>query len=86
MEIPALVDRAGLHPLALGDLHAAITPTMVHKLDSLALIIEAAMEGSREKAVQAFLNDPHCTDLDAGVKLVNELIDAQLQYLPRFRS
>jgi alpha-galactosidase len=86
VETPALVDRAGLHPLALGDLPAAITPMMAHKVDSLGLIIDAAMEGSREKAVQAFLNDPHCTDLDAGVKLVNELIDSQIQYLPRFRT
>jgi alpha-galactosidase/6-phospho-beta-glucosidase family protein len=34
--------------------------------------------------MQAFLNDPHCTDVDAGVRLVNELIAAQSAYLPRF--
>ena len=86
VEVPAKVDAAGLHPFALGDLPDSITPVMAHKLASLDLIIEAAMEGSRHKAVQAFLNDPHCTDMDAGAKLVNELIDTQLQYLPRFRS
>lgn len=86
VEVPAKVDTAGLHPFALGDLPDSITPVMTHKLASLDLIIEAAMEGSRHKAVQAFLNDPHCTDMDAGTRLVNELIDSQLQYLPRFRS
>jgi alpha-galactosidase len=84
VEVPAKVDRAGLHPFALGDLPDAIVPVLTHKLASLKLIIEAAMEGSREKAVQAFLNDPHCTDIDRGVALVNELIDAQAAYLPRF--
>lgn len=43
------------------------------------------MEGSRWKGVQAFLNDPYCTDVDAGVRVVNELIDAELEYLPAFR-
>jgi len=60
-------------------------PTLIHKVSSLDLIIEAAMEGSRHKAVQAFLNDPHCTDIQAGIYLVNELIDTQLEYLPRFK-
>jgi alpha-galactosidase/6-phospho-beta-glucosidase family protein len=59
---------------------------MAHKLASLGLIIEAALEGSREKAVQAFVNDPHCAGIEAGARLVNELIDAQLEFLPRFRS
>jgi alpha-galactosidase len=84
VEVPARVDRAGLHPFALGDLPAPIVPTLAHRLASLDLIIEAAMEGSREKAIQAYLNDPHANGVEAATRLVNELIDSQLQYLPRF--
>jgi alpha-galactosidase len=84
VEVPARVDRAGLHPFALGDLPAPIVPTLAHKVASLDLIIEAAMEGSREKAIQAYLNDPHANGVEAATRLVNELIDSQLQYLPRF--
>jgi alpha-galactosidase/6-phospho-beta-glucosidase family protein len=57
---------------------------LAHKLASLDLIIEAALEGSREKAIQAYLNDPHVNGVEPGARLVNELIDSQLQYLPRF--
>jgi alpha-galactosidase len=85
VEIPATVDAAGLHPFALGDLPAAVTPMLTYKLASRDLIIQAAMEGSRRKAVQAMLNDPHCTDIAATEKMVNELIDAELPYLPRFQ-
>jgi len=85
VEIPARVDAGGIHPFALGDLPLPVLPTMLHKVSSLDLIIEAAWEGSRAKAVQAFVNDPHCTDVKAGASLVNELIDAQLACLPRFR-
>ncbi len=85
VEVPAKVDAAGLHPFALGDLPAAIVPVMAHKLASIDLIIEAAMEGSRNKALQAYLNDPHCTDMDTSARMIDELIDAELDYLPNFR-
>jgi alpha-galactosidase len=85
VEVPARVDAAGVHPISVGDLPAAVLPTLLHKTSTLDLIVEAALEGSRAKAAQAFVNDPHCTDVAAGVRLVNELIDAQLSYLPRFR-
>jgi alpha-galactosidase/6-phospho-beta-glucosidase family protein len=43
------------------------------------------MEGSRRKAVQAMINDPYCTDMAVMEKCVNELIDAELKYLPNFQ-
>jgi len=85
VEIPATADAAGLHPFALGDLPDALVPTLAHKLSSLDLIIAAAMEGSRKKAVQAMVNDPHFTDMRVAEKVVNELVDAELAYLPRFQ-
>ncbi len=85
VEVPARVDAAGLHPFALGDLPDAILPTLAHKVSSLSITIEAAMEGSRRKAVQALINDPYCTDIAAAGRCVNDLIDAELAYLPNFR-
>lgn len=84
VEIPARVNAAGIHPFALGDLPASIVPTLAHKTASLGLIIESAMEGSRRKAVQALINDPHCTEISQVQKLVNELVDAEIAFLPRF--
>ncbi len=84
LEAPATVDASGLHPFALGDLPKAVVPTLAHKVASLDLIIEAAMEGSHRKDVQAFINDPHCSDIQASERLVNALIDAEIAYLPRF--
>lgn len=84
VEVPARVDAAGVHPFALGDLPAPVIPVLAHKTASLGLIIEAALEGSRRKAVQAMINDPHCTDMSLTEKLVNELINAEINYLPRF--
>jgi alpha-galactosidase len=85
LEIPAVVDASGVHPVTLGDLPKAVTPSLAHKLASLDLIIEAALEGSPKKAVQALVNDPHCTDLSTAEKIVGELIQQEIRYLPRFR-
>jgi alpha-galactosidase len=85
LEIPAVANRSGLHPFALGELPLPLVPTLSHKLASIDLIIEAAMEGSREKAVQAMINDPHFTDMSVVEKVVNELIDCEIDYLPNFR-
>ncbi len=85
LEVPATVDRGGIHPFALGDLPASVVPTLMHKIASLDLIIEAAMEGSRHKAVQAMINDPHFTSIALAEQVTNALIDAELDYLPNFR-
>jgi len=85
VEIPAIVDASGLHPFALGDLPKAIVPTLAHKVSSLDLIIEAAMEGSRHKAIQAMINDPHFIDINLAAKVVNDLIDTEIEYLPAFQ-
>jgi len=85
VEIPATVDRAGIHPFALGDLPKSVAPTLMHKVSSLDLIIEAAMEGSRRKAVQAMINDPHFTSIELAEQVVNDLINCELAYLPNFQ-
>jgi len=86
VEIPARVDAAGIHPVVLGDLPKAVIPVLSHKLASLDLIIEAAVEGSQKKAVQALVNDPYCKDIHQAEQIVAELVKAHQQYLPRFAS
>ncbi len=86
VEVPARVDASGIHPIILGDLPTAVVPVLAHKLSSLDLIIEAALEGSMNKAIQALVNDPHCTDIHEAELILAELVKAHQQYLPRFTS
>ncbi len=85
VEIPARVDRSGVHPYAIGELPRPVLPYIIHKTASLGLIVEAAMEGSRQKAIQALVNDPYTDDVSAAVNVVNELIDAEISFLPNFQ-
>jgi hypothetical protein len=43
------------------------------------------MTRPRRKAIQALVNDPYCTDMHVAQCAVNELIDAELQYLLAFQ-
>jgi alpha-galactosidase len=67
------------------DLSAPLTAILGLRLSSVYLAMEAAMTGSRELAVEAVLADGAVTDPDAAARLMNALIDAQIQHLPNFR-
>jgi hypothetical protein len=60
VEIPVTVDAADCI-LAAGDLPLAILPQLIHS----CLLTSHRAASAREKAVQAYMNDPHCTDLHA---------------------
>ena len=80
-EIPALLQ---LLDDPNDEVNRTVTSRLMEQGPTILPDLEAAWEGSSDKAIKAFLNDPHCTDIDAGVRLLNELIDAQAAYLPRF--
>ena len=85
VEIPVFVDEHGYHPVAVGALPAAFAPTVARATAKFDLTIDAALEGCRSKVMQVFLNDPACNDIDIAEKCLNEMIDAQLKWLPNFK-
>ena len=54
------------------------------RLAWVELIVEAALEGSRDKFVQALVIEGAVDSLDTARKLADELLTAQAQYLPQF--
>jgi 6-phospho-beta-glucosidase len=50
------------------------------------LAIDAALSGSRRTALQALLAHPLVRDHDIAVPLLDELLAAHQQYLPRFAA
>lgn len=81
VEVPVMVDAAGIHPISLGPLPDAVakllhTPVQVHEL-----AVEAAVRGSKEIALQALLIDPVVNSADAAVKLLDELWEVNKPYI-----
>ncbi len=85
VEIPAVVGADGIKGVRMGALPrgiAAVLNTAVYVQD---LVVEAAVHGSRELALQALLADPVVQSADAAEKVLDELLKVHAPYLPQFK-
>ncbi len=84
VELPAWVSASGPTGWRAGELPlpiAALCNTQVHVAE---LAVDAAVTGSRRIALQALLVDPVINDIDVAEKILDELLAASKDYLPRF--
>jgi len=84
LESPALTDGGRLRPLGQRPLSPAIAGTLATRLQWTETVVEAALEGSRDKFIQALIIDGWVTSLDTATQLADELLEAQAEYLPQF--
>jgi len=85
LEAPALAAGGTLKAIQQGALPAGLTGTLATRLAYVETLVEAALEGSREKFIQALVLDGAVTSLDTATRLADELLKAQAQYLPQFK-
>ncbi|MGG5463256.1 6-phospho-beta-glucosidase [Clostridium sp. B9] len=86
VEISCVITKDGPKPLAVGKLPVAVNG-LVQEIKSFErLAIEAAVEGSYEKAVLALTINPLVRSDELAKILVDELLEAHKDYLPQFRS
>lgn len=82
VELPARVDGKGIHPKAMAPLPAAITEMIRIQGIIHQLIIEAYVEQSRNKLLQAVLLDPTVGPYNNMVSMIDELCELQKDILP----
>lgn len=88
VEVPCLVDRAGVQPVRIGALPPQLAALMRTNVGVQQLTVEAALTGRRQHVYQAAMLDPHTgaeLDLDQIGALVDELIEAHGTWLPALR-
>ncbi|MDN5001250.1 alpha-glucosidase/alpha-galactosidase [Bradyrhizobium sp. GCM10027634] len=81
VEVPVVADAAGIHPVSLGPLPDAIGKLMAIQVSVQQLAVEAAMQGSKELALQALLIDPVINSEDAARALLDELWEINRPYI-----
>jgi len=86
LETPALADGSGLRAVAQPPLPAGLSATLAARLAWVETVVEAALEGSREKFIQALVVDGWVGSIEAAVKLADELLTAHAPYLPQFAN
>ena len=85
VEVPAMVDGLGVHPVAMGLLPVHLAAYVRGAVDMQALTVRAALEGDRGAIGHAVMTDPivqsHLTLEDAW-RLTDEMIEAEAEWLP----
>jgi alpha-galactosidase len=84
VEMPARVDRNGLHPCQMAPLPEAVTAMIRVQGSIQKLVVEAFAERSRNKLLQALLLDPTVKSYRGAVAMMNELLRLQQDLLPQF--
>lgn len=84
VECPCVADASGLRPIAQPPLPPGIAGTLATRFQWVETVVEAALEGSREKFIQALVLDGSVDSIQTATKLADDLLAAQAEYLPQF--
>jgi alpha-galactosidase len=88
VEVPCLVDANGVQPTRIGALPPHLAAMMQTNVNVQSLTVEAALTRNREHIYHAAMLDPHTgaeLDLDQIWSLVDDLIEAHGDWLPRYQ-
>lgn len=81
VEVPAVVDKGGVHGVRLGALPKGIAGLLANQVAVHDLTAEAALTGSRQAALQALLVDPVVHSVTAAERTLDTILRLQEQYL-----
>ena len=84
VEIPALVGADRIYGLGMGELPTAIAGLLELQLYIMDLVIEAAVTGDRQAALEALIIDPCVPDPATAENILDEMLVLQADYLPQF--
>jgi 6-phospho-beta-glucosidase len=84
VEVSARVDRDGAHPLPVDALPPEMLGLVEHAKAYELLAARAATSGDRGLALKALMTNPLVSDYDTAKPLLEALLDANSDHLPRF--
>ena len=85
--MPCLVNSYGVQPCRVGALPVQCAAMNMTNINAQLLTIEAAVTLKKDHIYQAAMLDPHTgseLDIDTIKKMVDDLIDAHGDYLPKY--
>lgn len=82
VEVPAIANGNGIQPQQMEPLPTGITAMIQLQGNIHKLLIEAYVEKSRKKLLQAVLIDPTISNYNSAVAMINEMCELQKDLLP----
>jgi alpha-galactosidase len=86
VESPALACRSGIKPLVQKPLSESLVGTLAMRFQWVETVVQAALEGCREKFTQALVLDGAVDSMESAVSLADDLLQAHAEYLPQFNA
>ena len=82
VEVPAIVDAGGIHPVEVGPLPEAIAAMCRSQISIQKLLVAAYRERSRDLLLQALLLDPIVGSVSRARQLIDEMLVIEEDFLP----
>ena len=84
VEVPAVVDAAGIHPKHVGPLPEPLAAFSRTQVSIQRLLVQAYQQRSRKLLLQALLLDPVINSVANAEKMLDYMLELQEDYLPKF--
>ena len=84
LESPAVAEGTGLKPILQRPLSAGLVGTLATRLAWVETVVDAALEGSRDKFIQALILDGAVGSIETAARLADDLLAAHARHLPQF--
>lgn len=86
METKCIIGQLGAQPVFTGEIPPAAARWTLAQIYAHELMVDAAAEGSREKAIQALACDPMVRDFTEPERILDALVEAQGERMSVFRK
>ena len=86
VEVPGLIDGRGVHGVSVGALPEGIANILGARARQQELMVDAALTGDRQLALQALLADPLVPTVEAATAMLDDTLSAHARYLPQFSA
>ena len=84
VEVPGVISGYGIQGLGVPTLPEGIAELCRRELALSSLVVEAAVHGDRQLALQALLLDPMMNDIDRARAILDDFLVTFAEYLPQF--
>jgi alpha-galactosidase len=84
VEVPVVVTGRGPSPLQIGTLPPIVAALCRREAELVEFVVDAAVQGSRELALQALALDPTVDDVDVARAVLDDLLLVHKTHLPQF--
>ena len=86
VEAPAVISGMGALPLRMGELPPVVAELCRREVERVEVVVDAAVAGDRDLALQALALDPTVDDLDTARAVLDDYLATHRESLPQFHG